>query len=773
MTYWLARERQGQDSDYIQRFDPRFWTVDFPRPMMAAVCINANGLLRIRCEFHHKGELCGLIWASQDVLDHPLLAYEADRDYSRTTLSFDWRSQGVMPLDLPHGPTLTIEGRDAQGEPRSWYVRLWNYATGTPTNAAISLPFSELESGYFLPGETINPHDIDRMFISLVAPDFEPGSDMPLAQTQIGDIRISNVKCEGDRPLLEIGDVIVPPHGEQIATAYDDAYNQTPQRLIRSLRRLGYRGRVLHYVGMSHFFALKRDGERLLADPDGSLCEPAALWHRHFFRECSELDLRPVISLSYELFVQHCPDDWQQLAHDGEPARTGWVPPSALLSPANTEAMSWLQRAAAKFVALAVEQDLPILFQIGEPWWWVTSGGKPCLYDAAAAQAFGSNPPAITSMRLAMSAEQIDLLDAAGELLAQSTIDLADAVRAAASGPADILLLAFTPTILDPEMPELKRANIPLGWAYPAFDRLQLEDYDWLTAGSAAKRRTAYQLFDERLGYPPGKQDYLSGFVLAPEDAEPFWQSIDDALDEATLRGVTQRFVWALPQISRDGYTRLAPPKEEELQPFDDVLYPLALGRDTAVSPEFSTNVAVTASGHEFRNSLWSDARMSFDVGPGIRSEAELGILIQFFRARRGAAKGFRLSDPFDFSSNGMTGQPTSTDQLLGVGDGNRSSFALIKRYGEGSEPQIRLITRVRRETLKVSVAGAETDDWHYEDIGQIIFTNAPPRDAEIRAGFLFDIPVRFAADRLDITGASFSAGEAPSVPLVEIREAP
>ncbi|MEL7218571.1 MAG: DUF2460 domain-containing protein, partial [Pseudomonadota bacterium] len=42
----------------------------------------------------------------------------------------------------------------------------------------------------------------------------------------------------------------------------------------------------------------------------------------------------------------------------------------------------------------------------------------------------------------------------------------------------------------------------------------------------------------------------------------------------------------------------------------------------------------------------------------------------------------------------------------------------------------------------------------------------------EIRAGFLFDVPVRFAEDRIDISGVNFSAGEAPSVPLVELREA-
>jgi uncharacterized protein (TIGR02217 family) len=41
-----------------------------------------------------------------------------------------------------------------------------------------------------------------------------------------------------------------------------------------------------------------------------------------------------------------------------------------------------------------------------------------------------------------------------------------------------------------------------------------------------------------------------------------------------------------------------------------------------------------------------------------------------------------------------------------------------------------------------------------------------------VRAGFLFDVPVRFAEDRLDVAGAAFAAGEAPSVPVVEVREA-
>ena len=33
------------------------------------------------------------------------------------------------------------------------------------------------------------------------------------------------------------------------------------------------------------------------------------------------------------------------------------------------------------------------------------------------------------------------------------------------------------------------------------------------------------------------------------------------------------------------------------------------------------------------------------------------------------------------------------------------------------------------------------------------------------------DVPVRFSDDRMEVNRATFLAGEAPSVPLVEIRE--
>ncbi|WP_068076104.1 DUF2460 domain-containing protein [Novosphingobium lentum] len=778
MTYWLATRRTVQQADTIQRFDPGFWTVDFPRPAMAAATTPAPDALRVDAVFQKADDLVGVIWDSADRWDHPLLAYATDRDYGRTALSFRWRSGGVLPLDAVNGPTLTIEGHDAAGAPRSWYVRLWNYATGTPEDATVRLPFSALAGGFLLPGEAdpVFPGAIDRMFISLVAPGYAPGVATAFPAPVSGWAELSEIRCDGHRAMLEIGDVMVPEHALGIATGYDDAYNQTPARLLRAIRGLGYRGSINHYVGMSHFFPLVPDGAGgFVVDPALPALNPASLaWHRAFFAEAAATGYSVIVSQSYELLAQHCPPAWQQRSASGDPARTGWVPPSALLSPANGAAMAWLRKVASAFVALQREAGLPVRFQVGEPWWWVTSDRRICLYDDAAKAALGGNPVAIADLAAPLSAAQKALLDQAGGLLSASTAALTAAVRlAAGSAGAEVLLLAYLPTVLDPAMPEMARANLPTGWASPAFDVLQLEDYDWVTQGADALRITARATVETRLGYPRSRQHYLSGFVLRPETAATDWARIDRAASDAVTLGVAETFIWALPQVARDGFTRLPdPPLEDTMQAFDDVVFPLALGRAATVTPEFSTNVTITASGFERRNSLWADARLRFDVGPGIRSEAELGELIAFFRARRGQARGFRLRDPADFSSSAMTGTPGIADQPLGTGDGATARFELVKLYGEGADAQRRRITRPRPGSVRISVGGVAPGGWSLEPLGTIAFAVAPPAGAAIRAGFLFDVPVRFAEDRLDIAGTVFAAGEAPSVPLIELREA-
>ncbi len=776
MPYWLCDKRDGQDSAPLMRFDPRYWTVNFPRPAMASVVTIAPDALRVDASFYHADELVGLIWDSEDRIDHPLLAYETNRDYRRLTLKFRWRSAGILPLDAINGPVLTLVGRDASGAPKAWYVRLWNYAAGTPEDAQITIPFSDISGGFLLPQEAdpVFAGDIDQMFISVVAASFD-NSNTPFASVAEGWVELSDIRCDGAGVMLDTGDVMLPEHALKMATGYDDSYNQTPERMVRNIHALGYRGLINHYVGMSHYYRLDPlAGGHYVSLGGGALNGPCAKWHRHLADSAKVYGFDLIFSLSYELFDANCWNDWKQRAENGDAALTGWVPPSALLSPAHDGAIAYLAAVARAFVYIQKLAGLPVKFQIGEPWWWVMPDKRICLYDAAATAKFGALSVSIASINGPKTAPQIAMLDKAGELLATSTNTIFAAAKTEAlPQSAETLLLAYLPSILDDAASEARRANVPVGWANPAFDILQLEDYDWVTTANHGATIRGIAEMESRLGYPRAKQHYFAGFVLnATEKAQ--WRDIALAAQSGIDRNTSENFVWAYPQVARDGFTyfQISTAEESEVRSFDDIMFPLAIGQQAELVTAFSTNIVASLSGHERRNSDWADARLSYDVSPGVRSEADMQMLVQFFRARRGPAVGFRFRDPFDHSSHGMTGVPEATDQSLGNGDGVRTKFALLKHYGEGAETQQRRISRPVETSVVVALNGMITSGWSLGEFGEIGFSQAPAPGQAVTAGYYFDVPVRFASDQLAVSATTFGAGSMPDVSLIEIREA-
>ncbi len=433
MGWWLAEARTVQAEGTMTRFDPVYWTVNFPRPMMASVVATAADALRVDAVFYRRDDLAGLIWEAEDRHDHVLLAYATSRDFRGCRLDFRWQSSGVVALDAVNGPVLTIEGRDAEGEERAWYVRLWNYAGGTPEDALVSIDFADVDGGFLLPGEAdpVFAGDVDRMFVSLVPEGFS-GSDEALAAPVEAWVEISDLVCEGPGAVLAIGDAVVPEHGLGIANGYDDCYHLTPARALRNALRLGYRGSILHYVGMSHYFRLEEAGGGYYASLAGGVLNVAcAAWHADFAARAKALGYEVIWSLSYELLDQHCWGDWKQRAFDGSPGLTGWEPPSALLSPAHAGAMGYLEAVALAFAGIAIAAGLGVRFQIGEPWWWVTADGRLCIHDDAARAALGD--PDEQDM---LGAPDTAVLDAAGEVLAASTLALRDAVKGADAGGA-------------------------------------------------------------------------------------------------------------------------------------------------------------------------------------------------------------------------------------------------------------------------------------------------------------------------------------------------
>lgn len=132
---------------------------------------------------------------------------------------------------------------------------------------------------------------------------------------------------------------------------------------------------------------------------------------------------------------------------------------------------------------------------------------------------------------------------------------------------------------------------------------------------------------------------------------------------------------------------------------FHEIRFPDNIAYGATGGPEFATTVVVTGAGHEQRNVNWADARGRWDVGTGLKTQAQLDALIAFFRARKGKAYGFRFKDWTDFKATG---------QLIGTGNDATSDFQLFKRYPSGSTEETRTISKPVAGTVRIYLDGVE-----------------------------------------------------------------
>lgn len=207
---------------------------------------------------------------------------------------------------------------------------------------------------------------------------------------------------------------------------------------------------------------------------------------------------------------------------------------------------------------------------------------------------------------------------------------------------------------------------------------------------------------------------------------------------------------------------------------FHEVRFPLRLALGTSGGPVRRTDIVNLSNGRENRNARWRDSRRSYDAGSGIRSAADLYEVLEFFEARRGGLYGFRFRDPLDWTSRGPGQTPSGMDQAIGTGDGTTAAFELVKTYGDAGGSWVRRIAKPVAGSLTVSVDGvaAAADAYGVDSVtGVVTFAggHVPAAGSIVRAGYEFDVPVRFDIDRIDVNLAHFDAGRIPSIPLVEI----
>ncbi|RYH03369.1 TIGR02217 family protein [Salipiger sp. IMCC34102] len=207
---------------------------------------------------------------------------------------------------------------------------------------------------------------------------------------------------------------------------------------------------------------------------------------------------------------------------------------------------------------------------------------------------------------------------------------------------------------------------------------------------------------------------------------------------------------------------------------FHDIRFPANLSFGAMGGPERRTEIVTLANGFEERSTPWSQSRRRYDAGLGLRSLDDVERVTGFFEAREGQLHAFRWKDWADYKSCLPSKTVTAFDQVIGTGDGTTADWQLVKVYRSGAQTYARAIAKPVEGTVQIAVGGdplQESIDFDVDfTTGIVTFSDTPDEGASIEAGFEFDVPVRFDTDRIETAVTSFQAGQAPSVPVVEVR---
>jgi uncharacterized protein (TIGR02217 family) len=204
---------------------------------------------------------------------------------------------------------------------------------------------------------------------------------------------------------------------------------------------------------------------------------------------------------------------------------------------------------------------------------------------------------------------------------------------------------------------------------------------------------------------------------------------------------------------------------------FHEVRFPTAIAFGARGGPRRKTTIVTSGSGFEQANAQWQHSRRVYNAGYGIKSLDDLHEVISFFEQRLGRLYGFRWKDKADFKSCPPLQTTTNADQVIGTGDGVRTTFELVKKYGT-TYAYIRPIKKPVAGTVKIALAGVnQTSGWSVNTTtGVVTFSSPPASGVSVTAGFEFDVPVRFDTDEISVDLTHFNAGEIPDIPIIEVR---
>ncbi|AMO44105.1 gene transfer agent [Roseobacter phage DSS3P8] len=200
---------------------------------------------------------------------------------------------------------------------------------------------------------------------------------------------------------------------------------------------------------------------------------------------------------------------------------------------------------------------------------------------------------------------------------------------------------------------------------------------------------------------------------------------------------------------------------------FHEVRFPEDVSWGSKGGPVYKTQVFTSHRGYEKRNVDWSQPMMEFDAAYGIKTDAQILSVINFFNARQGKLFGFRYKNWSNYSIR---------DRPIATGDGVSKRLPMFKFYGFNGNRHYKRLRKIVRGTVTGVQVGADAalegvDFMIDYDSGEIVFNSAVGYGIPVYARTLeFDEPVRFEEDSVQNVIEAYNNNALNKLSLVGIR---
>lgn len=200
---------------------------------------------------------------------------------------------------------------------------------------------------------------------------------------------------------------------------------------------------------------------------------------------------------------------------------------------------------------------------------------------------------------------------------------------------------------------------------------------------------------------------------------------------------------------------------------FHNVNFPSKLALGAIGGPVRNVNISQRNNGHESRNLAQYHSKRRFLIATPLMNINEGHELLAFFEARFGKAYSFRFKDPFDNKSCVPEFAISAQDQQIGIGNGAKTQFQLVKNYGDYQRP----IVLPKTHNVQIAIDGAliASNFYSVAEDGIVTLQTAPSNNAIITAGFEFDCKVRFEIENLEMVMEAKNTVRFNSIDLIEV----